>query len=358
MKNRSFSRVVALQLTTAVLASYLMAANCSPATAQTTAQNNSISLKWFRGIVVGNTPYRLAITPNGREVYVSNFGSNTVSVIDASLYTVVATIPVPDEPSYVAITPDGSACLVVAAGRISVISTATKTVVKNISAGSNPNGFAITPDGKQLYVCNPGLGFNDGAVTIIDLSTDQIQKTIAIPGSPVNVMISPDGKSVYVIANYNERGYLDRKGFVVKIDVASQTVLALLGGGRVKTISGALAISPNSETLYVGEGSSDVLALNPDTGETKRTLVIFSPYARKRAFRLDGIQLSSNGRYLFVAESGQHAITAVNAWKGEQVASVMVGREPIDIAVSPDGKYLYVANSERGTVSIVKIERP
>ncbi len=52
--------------------------------------------------------------------YVSNLGSNTVSVIDTATNTVVATVPVGNGPSGVAITPNGAFAYVKAAGRIKV----------------------------------------------------------------------------------------------------------------------------------------------------------------------------------------------------------------------------------------------
>jgi YVTN family beta-propeller protein len=44
-------------------------------------------------IPVGNRPQGLAVTPNGKEVYVANSGSNSVSVIETVGNTVATTIP-------------------------------------------------------------------------------------------------------------------------------------------------------------------------------------------------------------------------------------------------------------------------
>jgi len=77
--------------------------------------------------------------------YVANFGSNTVSVIDATTTTVIATIPVGGLPfGGVAIMPDGTRAYVTS-NTVSVIDTATNTVVASIPVGANPLGVAITP---------------------------------------------------------------------------------------------------------------------------------------------------------------------------------------------------------------------
>ncbi|MGW8955883.1 hypothetical protein ACWGRH_38945, partial [Streptomyces sp. NPDC055709] len=54
-------------------------------------------------VPVGNTPRAVAVTPDGAFVYVTNEGSDDVSVVDSGTNTVTATIPVGDEPLAVAI---------------------------------------------------------------------------------------------------------------------------------------------------------------------------------------------------------------------------------------------------------------
>ncbi|MDJ0114693.1 YncE family protein, partial [Rhodococcus erythropolis] len=58
-------------------------------------------------VPVGVFPFAVAITPDGDRAYVTNPGSNSVSVIDTTTNTVAATVPVIAFPYGVAITPDG-----------------------------------------------------------------------------------------------------------------------------------------------------------------------------------------------------------------------------------------------------------
>jgi len=59
-------------------------------------------------IAVGINPIGVALTPDGRFVYVTNASSNTVSVIDHATNTVVGSpIPVGASPVGIAVTPDG-----------------------------------------------------------------------------------------------------------------------------------------------------------------------------------------------------------------------------------------------------------
>ncbi len=65
----------------------------------------------------------MAITPDGRHAYITNRGSDTVSVVDTASNTVTATITIPPDPyPYV--------------------------------GHSYPKGVAITPDGRRAYITN------------------------------------------------------------------------------------------------------------------------------------------------------------------------------------------------------------
>src|SRR5947208_2126456 len=81
--------------------------------------------------------------------YVTNLNPDSVSVIDTSSNTVVATVAVEFVPLGVAITPDGTRAYVTTEGSnsVSVIDTSSNTVVARVAVGIEPQGVIITPDG-------------------------------------------------------------------------------------------------------------------------------------------------------------------------------------------------------------------
>ena len=111
----------------------------------------------------------MAITPDGKHVYVVNTGDGTVSVITTATGAVSAPITVGKASGYarVAITPDGKHAYVtnLVDGTVSVITTATGAVSAPITVGKGPFTVAITPDGKHAYVTNHvrrhGVGDHD-----------------------------------------------------------------------------------------------------------------------------------------------------------------------------------------------------
>jgi len=104
-----------------------------------------------------------------------NAGDNTVLVIDTATNTVVATIAVGQTPFGVAITPDGTRAYVAEANSftVSVIDTATNTVVATIPLVGTPIGVAITPDGTRAYVTING----DNTVSVFDTTSNTVAAT-------------------------------------------------------------------------------------------------------------------------------------------------------------------------------------
>jgi YVTN family beta-propeller protein len=116
---------------------------------------------YTRSIAVGSLPYGIAVSPDSAQVYVTNSGSGTLSVIDTASDTVVATIPVGGEPRGVAAHPDGRRVYVADAsnGIVVVVDRSTASVEKTISVGDGPWAFGqfIKPFCTTDADCNDGL---------------------------------------------------------------------------------------------------------------------------------------------------------------------------------------------------------
>ena len=124
----------------------------------------------------GRGVWQLAL-PAAPLAYVTNSGSDTVSVMNTSNNTAVNTVTVGSYPTGVAITPNGSFAYVTDNGSntVSVIKTSTNTVVKTVTVGSTPEGVAITPNGSFAYVVNSG----SNTVSVIKTSTNAVVKTVS-----------------------------------------------------------------------------------------------------------------------------------------------------------------------------------
>jgi YVTN family beta-propeller protein len=254
-------------------------------------------------VTVGSGPIGVAVTPDGKQVYVTNQGSghsNTVSVIDAATNTVVATVTVGNAPNAVAVTPDGAHAYVTddsgsAPGHVSVIDTATNTVSAGVTVGTAPFDVAVTPDGAHAYVTNEG----SGTVSVIDTATNTVGSTVTVGGLPFHVAISPNGKHVYVTQGYTTL----TAGTVAVIDTATNTVTATVTVGPEPNALSALAVAPDGKHVY----------------------------------------LTNDGSVSMID-------TATNSVVGTPIPV----ESPIWVAFTPDGKHAYVPNAvSAGTVSVI-----
>jgi YVTN family beta-propeller protein len=178
-------------------------------------------------ITVGFAPAALAIAPDGAYVYVVNYvdgnlGTGTISIIKTSDNSVqLNAIGGFSGPFAIAITPNGKRAYITNFGSnnfspvgttVSCVDLSHNTIVATIALGIQPSGIAITPDGSFAYVSNystiyNGMGFTDltasqGAINIIDLKTNSvIAPIIGVGLSPDAIAISPNGQFAYV-TNY------------------------------------------------------------------------------------------------------------------------------------------------------------
>jgi YVTN family beta-propeller protein len=144
-----------------------------------------------------------------QNAYITNFGfggPGTVSVIDTTTDTVIATIPAGIGPAGVAVTPDGSKAYVANefANTVSAIDSATNTVSATIPVGLNPWGVAVTPDGSKVYVANEFAN----TVSVIDTATNTVSATVPVGDRPIafGIFIQPPPRFAGVPGSNNCHG--------------------------------------------------------------------------------------------------------------------------------------------------------
>jgi len=130
--------------------------------------------------VCGDTPYELAITPNGAFAYVTCPNMVAVVGVDPMLPTYntrVATINIFNRTG-VAASPDGAFVYVLHPfdDTVSVIGTDTNEVVGTIPVGRHPNGVAFTRGGAFAFVSN---GLAD--ISVIDVASRTVTATLTLP---------------------------------------------------------------------------------------------------------------------------------------------------------------------------------
>ena len=121
---------------------------------------------------VGAMPVHLALKPDGGEMFVSNFGSDSVSTIETGNNEVGNTQPMGGNPVRGLVSADNSLLYESNFGSdsVSVYSIQTGKFLKSIAVGSKPDALALQPprNGKQYFLLVADSKSNDVAVVFIN----------------------------------------------------------------------------------------------------------------------------------------------------------------------------------------------
>ncbi|HLZ53252.1 MAG TPA: bifunctional YncE family protein/alkaline phosphatase family protein [Verrucomicrobiae bacterium] len=272
-----------------------------------------------------------------------------------------------------------------------------------------PNALALSPDGKQLVtagltrrllVINPATGTilqrvrlpaDDKIAPAESVSSGILQPNEQAKLSFTGLAFSPDGARIY-LANVNG----DIKVFSVDPDhkVAPLYSLPLPPASaplRQAEIPAGLAVSPDGKKIYVaGNLSNRLLELNAVTGKVLRTWdvgvapfdvvlcknkIYVSNWGGRRPdsasltgpagdgmkVRVDARSIANEGSVSVIdlVETGGASVPASRDDYGSSVAwphpiqEILTGLHACALALSPDGRWLVVANAGSDTVSVI-----
>ncbi|MBW2270892.1 MAG: bifunctional YncE family protein/alkaline phosphatase family protein [Deltaproteobacteria bacterium] len=161
------------------------------------------------GISVGEHPYTVVIHPDDQTAFVSNWGGQSVSVIDLKERKEIAQIGVGSHPNAMKLSPDASKLYVTNANsnEVSIIDLTRRSVGEVVdlspypgapASGTTPNGLALSSDGTTLFVVNADN--NDVAVIDVSKSPAEIRGLIPTGWYPTAVVLTRDDETL-LIAN-------------------------------------------------------------------------------------------------------------------------------------------------------------
>jgi 6-phosphogluconolactonase len=301
-----------------------------------------------------------------------------------------------------------------------------KLTPKGVAAETpDPSWVVVHPSGKYAYAANEagkastasafGVDAKTGKLTLLNqmpalgedpcyLSFDKTGKYLLVAnytsGNVVVFSIGADGKLGAATANVRDEGKLGpnkerqeaphahwievtaRNRFVYVADLGLDRVLiykfdamkgSLLAGGSPDSFSATLnpgsgprhvAFGPGGKFMYVlGELQSAVTVFANDAQETYRSVQQISTLPNGFSGRNDAAEIAvhPNGKFLYTSNRGHDsiAIFAINPAKGTLtfVAHVPTGgKEPRHFAIDPSGKYLLAENQLSNSIVVFKID--
>src|SRR5579862_540010 len=155
----------------------------------------------------GVFPYACRIDATQRRLYVSLWGNAEVAVVDLDSRKVIGYWSTQEHPNEMALTANGKTLFVANANRNTVTVLDTKTgktletlsasLYPNLPSGSTPNSLALTPDEKTLFVANA----DNNNVAVFDVSAPGHSHSlgfIPVGWYPTSVRVTTDGRHLLV----------------------------------------------------------------------------------------------------------------------------------------------------------------
>lgn len=122
-----------------------------------------------------------------------------------------------------------------------------------------------------------------------------------------------------------------------------------LGEVAVGEAAGRLRLQPDEQYLWAGGGGA-LVAIDVDAREVAATLALGAD--------VDDVAVSDDSRWVFAAHRTHNRVTVVDTSTLAVHGVVDTGWEPVSMDWSRQARALYVANRGQGTISIVDPERP
>jgi len=311
------------------------------------------------GVKVGARPFGLALNPDGSRLYVGNRGDDSVSVIDLPRAAVIKTFPVGDDPHGMLTDQSGSFLYVanLATDDVSVIDTNGLKEVKRLLSGKTPFDAALAPDGKYLYVSNelsipvPHRTPSVLELTVIDTKRQMVvgRRNLYSTAIGQGVAVSPDNRFVVVALELPKnllpetqvyQGWMVTHGFAIaEAGREGKVAYFLLDEPNLYYADPySIVFSPDGRRLYVSSSGVDTVSII-DTAKLYQLLE-----EREGKIGISDSKISVYARHLGI--SNEYV-----------VARVATQHNPKDLAISPDGRRLYVANRLSDTVQVIDAEK-
>ena len=272
-----------------------------------------------------------------------------------SLSPAGVSLPLGDFPMNLVISPSGKFMAVTNNGQgkqtLTLIDPAGEKVLNEVEIRKSWYGLAFNRDETRLFAS----GGNDNLILIYAIQDATLKKIDSIVlGKPWPVRISPTG-----IALDDEAGKLfiatkeDSALYIADLST-KQTTRIPLGNEAY-----ACLLSPDRKTVYVSLWGGEKVAVL-DAG--KGTLLVTIPVGSHP----NEMTLTKDGKYLFVANSNENSVSVIDT-DSQKVIEVIssalypdspAGSTPNAVALSQEDDRLYIANADNNCLAVFDVKKP
>lgn len=226
-------------------------------------------------------------------------------------------------------------------GTVTVYDTVSKEVYSVSTGGKYPSAAAYDSKKGLIYAANMG----SSSVSVIDTVQKKVSGKIESGRWPSALFLSPDGRYLYIACKYTntiEVAETEKRQIVfTRAQTGTSPVALLLLNKR------ELAVVNEWEYSYNGKGSVTVFDMEKYR-ITGSMIVPGGPF---------GGAVSRSKRHIFLSVPLKDEIVSVNVKTGETEYSIKLkqGSLPGSIAVSRDGRRLFVASRTDNKIIIIQV---
>lgn len=288
-------------------------------------------------ITVEGNPKGIALSPDGKILYVTLGDQNSVAVVDAGSNQVVASIPVGTDPQAIAVSRDGKRGYVTnyESSDVTVLNLESRKSLAAIKVGTNPQAIALSYDGATAYVVN----LRSNNVSAIETTTGRVKATIPAGEGPCGISLTADGRYAYVGGHGGMGGATPMKGMdgaggkdaaqkagpnrdmrVLDLDTKEQ-----VGSVTCGVMPVAMVLTPSARAYVANHGSNEVSVVDLSS----RNVISTIPVGKNPS----GIVLSKDGRRVYVSSRDAAEVSVIDDGSMKVVATVPVGEEPRGMAI-------------------------
>lgn len=307
----------------------------------------------LRRAAVHGGPFGLSINPEGSSLFVACKNGDRLAVLDSSSLKEVGSVPVGMGPVAVAFsrTKNGDRLVVANAvsDDLSLLSAWPLQELTRASAGREPFAIASTPDGSRAFVANRLVGLEsikrtaESEITVVDPATTRVVQRHTLESAHLS-------EGVTFVPS---RGWI----LVPLVKVRNQVPITQVANGWVMSSGLAIVDIKSGEVIQIPLDEANDYFADPS-----------------------GVAVDPRGRRAFVASGGSDVITVVDldklaAWlakatvaEKEQaiydmslspeyvIGRIPTKRNPRHLLISGDGAKLFVAERLEDTVLVVDAE--
>jgi YVTN family beta-propeller protein len=282
---------------------------------------------------VGTNPSTLAVDYADGFLFVANWASSTVSVVNTSTDAVVATVPVSEGPAGVAVDELNDEVYIACpeSSNLTVINGNTLMIATTISI-PDPAGITVDDANGHVFVTDP----EENVTRVIDGGTGSVLATIPVGVDPVELTYDDHNGRIYVVNEGSDN--------VSVIDGSADVVV---GSIPVGSSPDGLIVDGSNDTLFVvDEGSVGLTVVNTTSDGEVWNLTLFGDPLT--------VAIDDSVGLVYVTNFGGSNVTVIDSASRQILGSIEVGLQPSDIIWDNTDGLMYVADWGSGTVKIIE----